>query len=295
MQPNSQKMNGLKKPIWVDKDNEFNSGIRISDFREGGHMKIEKGAAKNMELVGYHDLEERPGFQMAMQVDDNRWYLYLAHFWHGGWTILDVTEPSDPKFVKFVVGPDFTETIKVQVADGIMITNLQKWIPFAGRPTDKPYEEGIYIWDVKDPVNPKRLGHWKTGVPTGTHRNYYDGGRYVHLAAGAPGFSGNIYRIVDIIDPTHPVEVGRWWLPEQWAAGGAKVNTPAFGLHGPPYPVGDRAYLSYGDAGMVIVDISDITLPKTCGPVGGLSAARLSDCLSYGPPPCPPEIGRPEQ
>jgi hypothetical protein len=228
-------------------------------------MKIEKGIAKNMELVGYHDLEERPGFQMAMQVVNKKWYLYLAHFWHGGWTILDVTEPSDPKFLKFVEGPDYTETIKVQVANGIMITNLQKWIPFAGRPTDKPYEEGIYIWDVKDPINPKRLGHWKTGTPEGTHRNYYDGGRYVHLAAAARGFSGNIYCIVDIADPTRPVEAGRWWLPNQWAAGGAKVTKPSFSLHGPPYPVGDRAYLSYGDAGMVILDISDITLPKLVG------------------------------
>ena len=228
-------------------------------------MKIEKGVAKNMELIGYHDLEGKPGFQMAMQVVDKKWYLYLGHFWHQGWSILDVTEPSNPKLMKFVPGPGGTETVKVQVADGIMITNLQKWIHFPGRPTDLPYEEGLYIWDVKDPVNPKRLGHWKTGMSDGTHRNYYNGGRYVHLAAAAPGFSGNIYRILDIADPTRPVEVGRWWLPEQWAAGGGKVTKPSFSLHGPPYPKGDRAYLSYGDAGIVIVDISDIALPKLVG------------------------------
>jgi hypothetical protein len=228
-------------------------------------MRIEKGVARNMELVAYHDLQEKPGFQMAMQVVDKRWYLYLGHFWHAGWTLLDVTEPSDPKFIKFITGPEYTETVKVQVADGIMITSLQKWIPFPGRPTDISYEEGIYVWDVKDPVNPKRLGHWKSGSPLGTHRNYYDGGRYVHLAAGAPGFSKNIYRIVDIADPTKPVEVGKWWLPEQWAAGGAIVTKPEVSLHGPPYPVGNRAYLSYGDAGMVILDISDISVPKLLG------------------------------
>jgi hypothetical protein len=33
-------------------------------------------------------------------------------------------------------------------------------------------------------------------------------------------------------------------------------------LHGPPYVVGDRAYLSYGGAGMVILDISDVTSPR---------------------------------
>lgn len=50
-------------------------------------MKIEKGYAKNFELVGYHDLESRPAFKIAMQVVDQRWYLYLAHFWTSGWTI----------------------------------------------------------------------------------------------------------------------------------------------------------------------------------------------------------------
>jgi len=32
-------------------------------------------------------------------------------------------------------------------------------------------------------------------------------------------------------------------------------------LHGPPYVLGDRAYLSYGAGGLVILDISDIERP----------------------------------
>jgi hypothetical protein len=60
-------------------------------------VEIEKGIAKNMDLVGYHNMENRPGFQMAMQVVDNRWYLYCAHYRHQGWTIMDVTHPAVPK------------------------------------------------------------------------------------------------------------------------------------------------------------------------------------------------------
>jgi hypothetical protein len=63
---------------------------------------MEKGASKNIELIGYHDLEGRPAFKIAMQVVKERWYLYLGHFWTPGWTILDVTEPSSPRFVKFI-------------------------------------------------------------------------------------------------------------------------------------------------------------------------------------------------
>jgi hypothetical protein len=38
-------------------------------------------------------------------------------------------------------------------------------------------------------------------------------------------------------------------------------------MHGPAYPKGDLAYASWGGRGMVILDISDITLPRL---VGGL-------------------------
>ena len=222
---------------------------------------MEEGAAKNIEFIGYHDLEGRPAFKIAMQVVNGRWYLYLSHFWASGWTILDVTDPSKPEFITFLQGPDNTWTLQVQVADGIMITALEKIEDGWGGNPHQPFEEGFYIWDVKNPINPKRLTHFKTGA-TGTHRNYWAGGRYVHLAGSARGFRGAIHRIVDIANPLSPIEVGRWWLPEQWTHGGAQWTKPFTSLHGPAYPEGDRAYLGYGGAGMVILDISDITLPR---------------------------------
>jgi hypothetical protein len=219
--------------------------------------------AWNLRLVGYHDLDKRPSIKMAMQVVDDRWYLYLGPLWDSGITILDVTDPASPELVNWIEAPRNTWHFQVQVADGTMITGLERiehevW----GLDRSEPSEEGIYIWDVADPVHPRKLAHWRSGHPSGTHRNYYDGGRYVHLTAAAPGFHRHIYRILDIIDPEHPVEVGRWWLPEQWLAGGATPPAPFWSLHGPAYVVGDRAYLSYMNAGMVILDISDLTAPK---------------------------------
>ena len=226
-------------------------------------MRLHESFAKNVELVGYHDLDNKPGFQMAMQEVDGRYYLYLGHFRDSGWTILEVTDPTNPRYVKFVPGPDKPSqvTIKLQVADGLMITSLCGGMPlFDGKPAGGAYEEGFYVWDMKDPENPRLLSHWQTGVPDGRgiHRFYYSGGSYVHLSASCPGFANLIYRIVDISDPTKPVEVGRWWLPEQWAAGGAEVEDHWYALHGPPYPKGDLVYCSYGNAGMVILDVSNI-------------------------------------
>ena len=61
--------------------------------------------AKNIEVLGYNDLDGRPGFQMAMQVVDGRYYLYLAHFKHCGWTILDVTDPRETGVPEVRPGP----------------------------------------------------------------------------------------------------------------------------------------------------------------------------------------------
>jgi hypothetical protein len=230
---------------------------------------IFKPFIKNMELLAYHDMEDKAGFQMAMQAVNGKYYLYIA-IWGGdtGWEIFDVTEPSKPRFVKFVKEPGGkpgTSTHKIEIANGIMITGIQqKPEMIFGTPPDAPYDEGIHIWDVKDPENPRLLSRWKTGL-TGTHWNYYDGGRYVHLSAACPGFTGNIYRIVDIGDLTKPVEVGRWWAPEQWLDSGNPPPKEMFGVHGPPYVKGNKVYISWTGIGMVILDISDITRPKFVG------------------------------
>lgn len=99
-------------------------------------MKIRdwKMYQKNMELVGYHDLDNRPGFQMALQKIENSYYLYLASFRHNGWTVMDVTDPSNPQKLNWIDGPDSKKwpgqgTPKIQVADGIMITALGGTLP----------------------------------------------------------------------------------------------------------------------------------------------------------------------
>ena len=90
-----------------------------------------------------------------------------------------------------------------------MITALEKIGAGWGGDPAKPYDEGVLIWDISNPLEPKQLGQYRTGG-TGTHRNSYAGGKYMHLTAGMRGYKDNIYVIVDISDPAHPVEVGRW-------------------------------------------------------------------------------------
>jgi hypothetical protein len=215
--------------------------------------------AEGLDLVGYHDVDGKAVFKLALQVVDDRWFLYATHFWEAELSVFDVTDPADIALVATIEGPEHAAPCQVQVADGLLIQGIEhRSVPWGGDP-DRPTDEGVRIWDVADPTRPKLVSHWHTGAH-GVHRNHYAGGRYVHLAASRPGFEGNVYVILDIADPAHPVEAGVWFLPEQYvAAGGTPSARVSF--HGPPYVHGDRAYLGYGARGVVVLDISDVGNP----------------------------------
>ena len=219
---------------------------------------------KQVQAVGYSDLNGRPAFKMSIREHRGRWYLYLGHFWHRGWSIVDVTDPAAPVVVKFVPGPANTFTGQMELSGNMMVTALEKILPGFGGDSTQAHRGGVLLWDITDPVNPRQVGAYRTGG-TGTHRNFYAGGRYVHLAAGVPGYEGNIYVILDISNPAKPVEAGRWWVPGQHTAGREKPAEPETSLHGPPYVLGNRAYLPYGAAGMITLDISDVHRPKLVG------------------------------
>src|ERR1700730_6373700 len=71
--------------------------------------------ASNMKPIGYSEMDGRGGaFKMAIRHIGDKWYLYTGHLWNRGWSIVDVTDPASPKYVKFVPWPqDNTWTIQM--------------------------------------------------------------------------------------------------------------------------------------------------------------------------------------
>jgi len=243
-------------------------------------------AAQNFDFIGYHDLKGRSTFKMALHQKNERWYLFCAHYAARGWSILDVTNPEKPKLAKFLKNPEKnTNNGQIQIADDLMITALERpltelmhimpwqgyaWLLRQGLKGKLPYKpwkytpNGILIWDVADPENPKLLSKW-TNESTGTHRNFYDGGDYVYLTANREGFNGNFLIILDISDPKKPKEIGDFYLPEQKLSSNIIPEKEGYYLHGPSHVEHDSAYLPYGIAGGIILDVEDKTNPKKIG------------------------------
>ena len=249
-----------------------------------------QGYIKNLNVLAYDDLDGDSFFQMAMyRTENGKYYIYGTMMNQIG--IIEVTDPEHPRFVKRFRSIDtekYPSTInpKVQVADGLMIVALANgggpYVP--GTPMRPKLDaehcnQGFYIFSLReDPENPEFLGYWDCGVPNsnGVHRFMYEGGKYVHVSAETRGFEGLIYRCVDISNPADPVEVGRWWWPDQFADGYVgrtfdpnAPHVPDFmakgWLHGPPFVRDGIAYCGYCGEGVVILDVHDVTRPKLIG------------------------------
>ena len=269
------------------------------------------GYIKNLEVLGYCDLDGKAGmFQMALyRTAEGRYLLYGAAFAAGpegvGIMISDVTDPKDPVFIKkwrpFDIEEYPTTSIpKVQIAEDKLVFALTSGSGpgvLVGDRAKMKSLQGIMVYDLKkDPENPEFLGYWDCGVPysMGVHRFMYNGGNYVHLSAEADEHEGMIYRIVDISDPKNITEVGRWWAPHQYIYGvpGREVDhsaphNPDFmdkgWMPGPPFVLGDKAYLGYGGDGLYILDVSDFTRPKALGQLRFMPAfsSRLAGARTH--------------
>ena len=227
-----------------------------------------------------------------------------------GTSIIDVSDPADPRLVATITLDDRTShSHKARVVGDVMIVNHERNNRGIGRKAEQlppmrarlgellgrepshaelaeklglketdiprlekgdpePYHNGGFkLYDVSNPARPESLGYVKTGG-IGVHRFDMDE-RYAYISTEMEGYVGNILVIFDIGDPARPEEVSRWWMPGQHLAGGEMPDWqgPDHRLHR-ALRQGDRLWAGCWHAGLRIIDVSDITAPKTLGEYG---------------------------
>jgi hypothetical protein len=184
--------------------------------------------------------------------------LYVGHMRPtSGTTIIDVADPRNPKILARIDVAEGWHSHKVRVAGDIMIINQERF----GKSSRTDVGGGIDIYDVANPAAPKLITQWRT-IGGGVHRFDFDG-RYAYISPTAEGYIGNIVMILDLADPVKPVEVGRWWIPGQWEAGGEEypwANWVSPRCHH-PLRKGNRLYVSYWHHGFFILDITNMSKP----------------------------------
>ena len=233
-------------------------------------------------------------------------------FLFNGGRVWDVTDALRPE----LVNDHAYSSVQVQLAWN---NNIKKWILITGGsppPTSSTpqapngkYDDqrlidnsryyaglrGIRVYDATDPTAIKLLSEWSCdqGDPGrvvqtggGTHRCYYDGGRYAYLDT-APDNSfinmesgvrlyTNCMQIIDLSDPGQAKFVSNWWFPGQragelaayrkWREHGDRSSFTS--SHGPFYVPkrvedgGRYAIGAYGSFGVTVHDISNPAKPR---------------------------------
>jgi hypothetical protein len=234
-------------------------------------------ASWNFRQLAQHTLDGFGGIGEGMSIQiarDGRRILWLAHeSAPKNFTAVDVSDPKNPKLVARADLPQMhMRSNSLETVGDILAVAYQ---------TKDPGLEpaGFELFDISTPENPKRISFFDCSGPTsrGVHQLWFADGEYIHMSSGAPDFQprnprdDQFYRIIDVKNPSKPVEVGRWWLPGTMEGDSAPppprhpgAADTGFRPHNtnvyPERP--DRAYLGYIDGGMVILDISDKAHPK---------------------------------
>ncbi len=232
--------------------------------------------SSNMALVGHSDLKGvgKGGEGMALRrYPDGRRVLFIAHESAPMCvSIVDVTIPADPKvLVQIPTEATYLRCNSLGLSGSILAVAHQ---------TEKPGQPGagMDVYDVADPLHPRKLSHFDTSGPhsRGVHYLWYAEGPYAYLSTGAKDFvphnklDDQFFMIVDLSDPSHPKETGRWWLPGTRV--GDKAPPPprvspfdsGIRMHTPTVAIGEpeRAYVGWIDGGWVILDTTDKAHPK---------------------------------
>ena len=189
------------------------------------------------------------------QAEVENGYCYVGHMDppHGT-SILDVRDPKHPKVVAQIEIPMGLHSHKVRIKNDVMLVNYERY------ETKETPVAGLKVFDVSNKAKPREIAFLQG--ERGVHRFTFDG-RYAYLSIDLQGYIGNIIMIVDLKDPSRPEEVGRWWMPGQWTAGGEQPSWKGRD-HRCHHPLrkGNRLYSGYWLGGFVILDISDMSKPK---------------------------------
>ncbi len=245
---------------------------------------------KNIDFVSYSD---QGGRGDGVQIMVHKGHAYIGHMFSNGVTVLDVSDPKHPRPVNFIPTPPNTWSLHLQAHEDLLLVINAVNIHSPDLVIDKTeyysqpfldtiggqqlnFSAGMRVFDISKPDQPREIGFMPVDG-FGLHRIWYVGGRYAYASAILKGYTDAILITIDMADPTHPQEVGRWWIPGMWRAGGEEPGWQPgkrYALHH-AIVSGDTAYGSWRDGGLTVLDVSDPAKPQLivhrnwCPPFGG--------------------------
>ncbi|HEY8492135.1 MAG TPA: PA domain-containing protein, partial [Dehalococcoidia bacterium] len=204
---------------------------------------------------------------------------------------VDVVDVSDPAAPRKVGETDHHENTSMEDVDALRVGDRDVLAVGLQRCRgDAPGGRiGLELYDVTDPARPRRLAFFDvaaysrdvggvheldvTATPSGRALALLAVPNLERRTAGPEGRGGTgDLLMVDITDPERPSLLAEWGLMDEPSLGPGALQTEARGAQGAVFlhsaragADGTVAYLSYWDAGVIILDISDPAAPRYLG------------------------------
>ena len=241
------------------------SGISYPTAHAASQAAANANEHKNMQLVGFDDLQGRSAYQPTIhRYADGRYIAFIGH--HGGTSptlggsngtsIVDVTNPAQPKYLFHIPGGagsgEAGGAQMVRVCDGLANTTGagKVWML---RATSTSHE----LYDVTNPAVPG------TAIPVAgpfpaTHKNEWECSTGIaYLVSAVPGWrTSRVTQVFDLSNPTNPRFIRNFDLVGQQP--GATGPFPPQGPHGCiSRPEANRVYCGHGTSSDGVVVILD--------------------------------------
>jgi plastocyanin len=185
---------------------------------------------RGMEVVGRLPIKERAA---EVWVHPSGKCAYLSTIADRVYAV-SIEDPAKPKIVDSMM-------VDARLVNDVMTTEDGKYGVFS-REGASNRKNGLKIFEASDPCHPRVIADYNETVSGGVHSSYVYQGR-VYLTDDATGSM----RVIDIRDPLHPKEVGRWQT-EQTEAGRYVHDIMV---------VDGLAYLAYWNDGLIILDVGN--------------------------------------
>lgn len=263
------------------------------DSGESDHAGAQAPAIWNMELLGREDFDGA-GFHADVWAHSNHayvgtWGIFGLACPAEGVKVVDISNPSAPTWIHTLPAPAFTQTNDVKVVaakteyfSGDLLAVSNEDCGFTGA-------RGFQLFDVSDPENAQELGRFGPAVtdPTslqqifdfgfGIHNMFFfeanqrlyaavviDFAELLQLIFTGVSTTGDL-RIIDVTDPSNPVEVADWGIVKNLGLDPFEEGQGddfALAILHDVYVRKGIAYLSYWDAGLILLDVSDPANPR---------------------------------
>jgi hypothetical protein len=212
-----------------------------------------------LELVGHSDLGAR-GMNAGLAIYDH--YAYVSFRGDGtrtdpGVLVIDIADPAAPKVVGRIGPPDegvdglSSRELRVVPSKKLLVVLNQKCNVGAECADDLDEDPNFKFYDLSDPVKPRRVGTFESPElhefflwqdPNNAERVLL----YVSTNRANPGLI-----VLDATDPAHVDQILAWDLGR-----GVRLHSISVTADGA------TGYLSYREAGVLVVDTSELAAAK---------------------------------